>query len=878
MNKITGLTLAVLMSMSVFSVSAAPIDTTKPIVKEKTGNFVGVNIKENENITWDNDADIRITSKKDEDEDESGNYVFGMRANPGSVVTMNKNLKMVVKIEQETTKGSSSGADILHYYMAGIYAGNGMGGYAKDKAGPKVQIKGNVDMEVTGSAIQSNQKSQITVEGGGKIIVHPVSKSEVYSLVVTMNKNLKMVVKIEQETTKGSSSGADILHYYMAGIYAGNGMGGYAKDKAGPKVQIKGNVDMEVTGSAIQSNQKSQITVEGGGKIIVHPVSKSEVYSLVAEEGNIYINAGVDGKVPGTNKLEITGNMGIINKNYGVSQNPGELPTLISVGFTTKDSVFIGSVLNEFEENGTNPHASGVTLYLQNGATWENQWLGTKRVAAPRKDADSYLYTGSKVMNLIGGESEEKAGIIHQNEDKDITVKNFSGHVKVIYKQNATNAKAFDGGAIRIKTAKENSQITLRSNIKDFQMPQNREVVNYDEALNALAGKLFYDANDGHLKGVVEFAETLDKPAYTKEISFKSDTHQGEYKPKTTPLPAPSVPKEQTETIFKNGRIDGNMKDNSTAGDFEKFGVWNKEKKSYIFTKDSTIETQSITSSGGDAVISAKDKTLTINSTDEYGINAYHGREYKKSGAQPFSNIKLNAKKIILNVDGTKFNEGRDTFGIAAASDKGKSVNITGDVEIHVKNKYAKTVKSGEKANQDILATGIEKNVTFTNGIAAIHQTPVVIQGNVKIDVQAEGLNNEKGDSFTHYFVNGIFAGLNYNRTGFGQFVINGDTDITTNGTGVYAGSRYFVQLNGGVTITTAAHANVPNYSLVSEEGALFLNMKFNEEGEVIGAGDKTVKVYGNIGILNREDKSDFITGMFGSSVNLGLTLSLIHI
>ena len=46
MNKITGLTLAVLMSMSVFSVSAAPIDTTKPIVKERTEtNFAGVNIK-----------------------------------------------------------------------------------------------------------------------------------------------------------------------------------------------------------------------------------------------------------------------------------------------------------------------------------------------------------------------------------------------------------------------------------------------------------------------------------------------------------------------------------------------------------------------------------------------------------------------------------------------------------------------------------------------------------------------------------------------------------------------------------------------------------------------------------------------------------------
>ena len=299
------------MSMSMFSVSAAPIDTTKPIVKEKTGSLVGVNIEENENITWDNDADIRITSKKDED--ESGGAVFGMRVHPGSVVTMNK--------------------------------------------------------------------------------------------------NLNMVVKIEKEAIKSSSNGADVLHYYMSGIYAGNGMGGYAKDKAGPKVQIKGNVDMDVTGSAIQSNQKSQITVEGGGKIIARPVTRSEVYSLVAEEGNIYINSGVDGKVPGTNKLEITGNMGIINKNYGVSKNPGELPTLISVGFTTKDSVFTGSVLNEFEENGTNPHESGVTLYLQNGATWKNKWVGTERVAAPRQNAESYLYKGSKVTNLIGGESEAKAGI-----------------------------------------------------------------------------------------------------------------------------------------------------------------------------------------------------------------------------------------------------------------------------------------------------------------------------------------------------------------------------------------------------------------------------------------------------------------------------------
>lgn len=65
-------------------------------------------------------------------------------------------------------------------------------------------------------------------------------------------------------------------------------------------------------------------------------------------------------------------------------------------------------MLNEFAENGNNPHQSGIDIYLKNGGLWENRWIGTERAAAvqKRENKDSYLYTGSKVRKLIGGASE----------------------------------------------------------------------------------------------------------------------------------------------------------------------------------------------------------------------------------------------------------------------------------------------------------------------------------------------------------------------------------------------------------------------------------------------------------------------------------------
>ena len=90
----------------------------------------------------------------------------------------------------------------------------------------------------------------------------------------------------------------------------------------------------------------------------------------------------------------------------------------------------MGGVLNEFDESNNNPHHGGLRLYLQNGATWRNEWLGAEREypTQGRPDTANYLYTGSKVEHLIGGATEGSRGIIQAVDARPITINNYAGH------------------------------------------------------------------------------------------------------------------------------------------------------------------------------------------------------------------------------------------------------------------------------------------------------------------------------------------------------------------------------------------------------------------------------------------------------------------
>ena len=248
--------------------------------------------------------------------------------------------------------------------------------------------------------------------------------------------------------------------------------------------------------------------------------------SVVAEEGDVYVNTGADGKQPGSKDLVAVGNVGLIDKDYGRDPNHNESPTNIALAFTTPNSSLTGAVLNEYAESNKNPHNSGADIYLQNGATWNNEWIGMER-PTPKKERPSgdnaaYLYKGSKVRNLVGGANPTAAGIIHPIDARPITIQNYSGFVNADYKAGVPASE--DGkGQIIIQHAADNSHVMVQGD----SAKNLTDDASYRTEMQALANKLQYTGNDKKLATAVQINEGITRPAAVAELGTDAFDAQG---------------------------------------------------------------------------------------------------------------------------------------------------------------------------------------------------------------------------------------------------------------------------------------------------------------------------------------------------------------
>ena len=345
---------------------------------------------------------------------------------------------------------------------------------------------------------------------------------------LTVDKDLIVRLKNDAPASK-----RELGHYYMSAVYAGYGGKVPRLSKDNPdrdfgdtNIHVKGNVDIDAIGSGLQVNQRGHILVDGGGKIITHPLETSDTYSVVAEEGDVYVNAGADGKHPGTHDLVAVGNVGLINKDYGRDPNHNVEPTNIALAFTTPNSSLTGAVLNEYAESNKNPHNSGADIYLQNGATWNNEWIGkdrpTPRKERPSGDNAAYLYKGSKVRNLVGGANPTAAGIIHPIDARPITIQNYSGFVNADYKAGVP-ASEEGKGQIIIQHAADNSHVTVQGD----SAKNLTDDASYRAEMQSLANKLQYTGNDKKLATAVQINEGITRPAAVAELGTDAFDSQG---------------------------------------------------------------------------------------------------------------------------------------------------------------------------------------------------------------------------------------------------------------------------------------------------------------------------------------------------------------
>lgn len=292
---------------------------------------------------------------------------------------------------------------------------------------------------------------------------------------------------------KGADSATWGIGLNPENVYSRFNNAGILTSVKNSEVEVKGLANMDVYGNGITVNAAGSKVSIGGGTIHVPSGRNYGYYTLGAYQGTINVNTGTAGTAPGTQKVQLNGDVFALSGAH------------VNMALTTSDSYLHGIVDN----GGT------VNMWLQNGATWTNEARNT-RYAEDNEDVGSN--GASHITKFVGGSTAANAGIINQKSDQAITIDNYSGHATVNYGTMTKN-----GAGVTISAAAPQSAMTVSG---------DRAGLSDREAMETLAKKLTYTGyaeGERNLTGTVKVNEglTTRSVARTGAISFDAATGEG---------------------------------------------------------------------------------------------------------------------------------------------------------------------------------------------------------------------------------------------------------------------------------------------------------------------------------------------------------------
>lgn len=292
---------------------------------------------------------------------------------------------------------------------------------------------------------------------------------------------------------KGADSATWGIGLNPENVYSRFNNAGILTSVKNSEVEVKGLANMDVYGNGITVNAAGSKVSIGGGTIHVPSGRNYGYYTLGAYQGTINVNTGTAGTAPGTQKVQLNGDVFARSGAH------------VNMALTTSDSYLHGIVDN----GGT------VNMWLQNGATWTNEARNT-RYAEDNEDVGSN--GASHITKFVGGSTTANAGIINQKSDQAITIDNYSGHATVNYGTMTKN-----GAGVTISAAAPQSAVTVSG---------DRAGLSDREAMETLAKKLSYTGyteGERNLTGTVKVNEglTTRSVARTGAISFDAATGEG---------------------------------------------------------------------------------------------------------------------------------------------------------------------------------------------------------------------------------------------------------------------------------------------------------------------------------------------------------------
>ncbi|WP_462372177.1 hypothetical protein [Phascolarctobacterium succinatutens] len=560
-------------------------------------------------------------------------------------------------------------------------------------------------------------------------------------------------------------------------------------------LSISGMVDLYV------GNDSDVITISGGTSyydIDSTPIAYIGGGAIKAARGRAaLVSGGVlsinsklkDGEITataGNRDVQIEGN--VLVKNLQADHG------VLTLGMNTDKSYFQGTIFNE---NGS----GDAYMLLQNGAQWNNASKG------------DYNYHGSSLKQLVGGENAASTGYIYQKDSAALNLGNYSGYTTIFYEHSnaGTESSDYTAGNTIVNTAKEGSNITLITNNVDT---NNTETVN--AALNALAGKLYYNAakrGDNALDGMAVIADGLtssSKALKTAGIYFNEETGQG------STVASSQNMKTDFTTVLTG--VKANDSEYADAGIIAEDGSYTFSKNSKIMTEGEALNSSNTNIS----ILTKNDSTLSLASKGKGSVLA------STLDVQNKGNVSITASELKVAMDGSEATAG-----------------ITSGIQIGTMDTYLSKGNNVLKVKGDTTIDVIGKKAVM--GIYSMTDSETVFDGNLKIKVNNTTADTDATGILGHYHTNGIYAGFNDSTV-----TVKGDVDITVNGTGIQANKGGKINVIGGGSVKIDKTDKADQYALEAEAAEVSMNVATDAEGNAIGAGNRKVVVEGNLGVLDK--------------------------
>lgn len=666
--------------------------------------------------------------------------------------------------------------------------------------------------EATGIYVSENGKLSVA----GDVVIDKVSTSGRMAYgVANRGPNAELIIK---GGLKIAGTGADEWRTVKAAKdTTGISVTAIANIGNNAKLTIEGPLDVKIQGTAINSTAKGGVMRLGSGRILTpmdeHAQGNSKLVKGV--NGTVFINMNEDGTAA---KAEDT----VLQGNIYTERRSGS-KAVVNVGLASKNSSWTG--VTDYNRSFSSD-AGEVNLYLSHDAVWNN-----KKTASVTGS-----YMGSHIDYFKGGSDAAHAGIIRQNDDRDINIDHYSGHAILVYDHKAEKPKEMIGGRTLIKKAEPGSVVRMVTGNGGLNTNSNKAADKnlVSETLNALANKLYYTGYNNaaikdNLKGTVEIAEGLTASSASVAIvsgnmSFQDVTGRGEYKF----TPAEDDPHGQTTSDFGTPITGEADKDQ----EYVKANVLKDDV--YTFTKavntvtvddgDTTTEdlgyhkaVAAVVGINKDITIHAADKSLKLNAENKTERNSAVGMYTKKKIDAVAKDISIDAKSSVGDVYGIYIHEG------------GKAA-ITGNVSILAK-------QGGD---------GFADGIKLYNGGSAL-----TINGNLAMKGTGSG-NDAYGVSAAQK--GGYGSTKTYQATGINiydkdgaAFTLNGNLDMKVKGVGVdMRGSEKNAVTIAGGTIFTPDDGEEASYKAVAATSGTFA-MGMNDAKT--GSNGKDVVVQGTISL-----------------------------